>query len=278
MTGGTSPFARRNVPLSWAVGALLALVNVADAQAAAGGRFIYRDKVYPSAEAACSALLKDLSPPQTLKKAGPPDKDGDVHCVGKTSDGEDGFDQYQNGVKFERPTAGEPTKPSGSVPAAAGAEPPDTDCPLDQLSAGKLTAAITSRVQRFVDEANQQLIDNPKQATLESKHSGVGFFDAVYGSIVERLTAQRVKSDKCLSKYLTPLTSTEQSKPGKDGYKGTHPDFRGRGKAKGLEIDVTTRKEAATKPLRDGGKAAYIFVTYERGLKLDPKSGVAVKI
>ena len=67
-------------------------VSYEDARAAAAGRFTYREQTYPNEHAACSALLADLSPPQTLKQADPPDEYGNVHCVGKTSNGEDGFD------------------------------------------------------------------------------------------------------------------------------------------------------------------------------------------
>jgi hypothetical protein len=92
---------------------LLAVVSAVQARGRddgyVGGTFAYTyqgkkdsaPKSYgPSPQAACAALLRDLDPPQTLKQADPADADGDVHCAGKHKDGSDGFDQYQNGVKY----------------------------------------------------------------------------------------------------------------------------------------------------------------------------------
>lgn len=95
-----------------------------DAHAASSGRVTYNGKTYPGVSAACSALLADLSPPQTLKQADPPDEYGNVHCVGKTSDGEDGFDMYQNGVRFEpSPANEEANSKADSTERQQGAEP-----------------------------------------------------------------------------------------------------------------------------------------------------------
>jgi hypothetical protein len=154
----------------------------------------------------------------------------------------------------------------------------DADCELDRLAGKDLTDAITNLMERYTLEANQQLINDPKQATEESGHSGLGFFNAVYGSIVERLTAKRVTADTCLSKYLRPLSSTEQSRKGEDNMQGSHPDFEGLGKANGLQYDVTTAPQAERKQSQNGAKQNYIFLIYERGLELDPKTRTAVKI
>ena len=154
----------------------------------------------------------------------------------------------------------------------------ESSCKLDRLSGQELTDEITKIMKDYTLDANQQLINDPKQATEESGHSGLGFFNAAYGSIVERLTAKRVTADTCLSQYLRPLSSTEQSRKGEDNMQGSHPDFEGIGKAQGLQYDVTTKAQEERKKTSNGAKQDYIFLTYNRGLKLDPATGTAVKI
>lgn len=156
--------------------------------------------------------------------------------------------------------------------------PAEPACKLEKLTGKELTKEITNTLEGYTNEANQQLINDPKQATEESGHSGLGFFEATYGSIVERLTAKRVTEDKCLSQYIRPLSVTEQSRAGKNNMQGSHPDLEGIGKAQGLQYDVTTTGQAERKKSTNGAKQNYIFLIYDRGLKLDPATGTAVKL
>lgn len=173
---------------------------------------------------------------------------------------------------------GVPSKATIVFEDESGDKKPDNDCALDALNGEKLTSAITALMQRYTDEANAYLIKNPEQATKSTGLSAVGFFTGVYGQIVEQLTANRLSEDKCLSKYLRYLPRQEQSKKGEGNAKGSHPDFEGMGNATGLKYDITTLPEAQKKPIRDGAKHDYIFILYERGLMLDPKTGSLVKL
>lgn len=230
---------------------------------------VYKDKSYFDATAACMALLAAESPPETLREV-TPYPDGDVRCVGTRPDGTEGFSQSNSGIACEVGAAKQP-------PADVSASGADAPCDLDKLKAPALRQAIVKRVQRFVDEENRRLIEDPKVAA-EAAEKGPPFFNAYYGMVIEGLAANRLAKDACLQKYLVHLPPQEQRKKGADGYTASYPDFEGQGRAKGLKLDVTTALEAAKKPGRHADKGGYVYILYERGLRLDEKTGLAVKM
>ncbi|MCP3165627.1 hypothetical protein [Myxococcus qinghaiensis] len=95
-----------------------------------------------------------------------------------------------------------------------------------------------------------------------------GLFNVLYGKALERLTARHLKGDICVSSYLDHLSDVAQMN------KGGAPDFAGKGKATGLEIDITTPQQVLVKK-REGKQ--YRFITYERRLRLN-EAGIAVKL
>jgi hypothetical protein len=164
-------------------------------------------------------------------------------------------------------------QPKAANPKASG------DCELDKLNGSALRSSVVSQMQRQTDDANRRLIENPRAAAEAVPSIGRGLFTGDYGTLLENLVAQSVERDTCLSKYVRHLSATEQSRTGADGAKGDHPDFRGIPPSlSSLEIDITTADAAAKKRGNEGGKAAYVYIVYERGLCMDTKSGLAVKI
>jgi hypothetical protein len=181
-------------------------------------------------------------------------------------------------------------------------KPASDDCTrLGELKGEALRDELVARMDRLVQDANAALIRDPKIAMagdggdpelgltdgeVDAVFGGAGYafsksakvkimkegaFNVLYGHAVERLTARQLAQEACLSKFVEHVNAVTQMKP------GGAPDFVGIGKAQrvGLKIDVTTKASADIKE-KSSEKAAYQFLTYKRGLRVD-STGHAVR-
>ena len=124
-------------------------------------------------------------------------------------------------------------------------------------------------MRRHTEAAHELFVGNPKGDAVKVLTDAEGasarnpsLFAPRYGQILERMTGNSVQADPCLSRFVVRLSDPQQRQP------GDNPDFRGLGRATGLELDITTRASAKTKSEKEG-KANYIFLIYERQLVLD---------
>lgn len=85
---GGVPFTARRTPLA---------TQLLDGRLA----IVYDGKEFADTAAGCAQMLRQLTPPETLKQSDPPDEYGNVHCVGVGADGRPGFDMYQNDVQLK---------------------------------------------------------------------------------------------------------------------------------------------------------------------------------
>ena len=80
-------------------------------------------------------------------------------------------------------------------------------------------------------------------------------FNVLYGHALERLVAREVMKDSELSRQLEYIPNRQQTQ------EGGLPDFRGKGVADGLMIDITTLGQAQRK--QSAGKY-YDYILYQR--------------
>lgn len=237
------------------------------------------DSCYDSAYEACQAVGRARGADPYVdnpyyRVVGSKDAGDKFWCKLANRDGD--TDEQHYGSRKARPSA--PANPAGTGAPPAAADKPDDACELDKLKGTALKNKVIALVRQYTAESNTRLINDPKGSAESAPSVGRGFFTGDYGTLLENLVAQRVAADACLSKYLRHLSATEQSKTGSNGEKGDHPDFEGLNGLKDLTIDITTADAKATKLATQGGKAKYVYVEYERGLCLNSKTKLAVKI
>ncbi|MCP3143499.1 hypothetical protein [Pyxidicoccus xibeiensis] len=215
----------------------------------------------------------------------------------------DGTLVYANGACVEPSQAEADAKDDGTRdepgPAATTDAKDDNDCAaLDALEADKLKDELTERVGTLTERAHSEFAADPSiamQVLTENEvaymFGGGGYrpnpnvepgkdvqtmtermFNVLYGKALERLAARHVKGDACVSRYIDHLSDAVQMSKGHK--EGGAPDFLGKGKAKGLELDITTPQQV---PVKKGKGKEYKFITYQRRLRLD-ETGKAVKL
>jgi hypothetical protein len=198
------------------------------------------------------------------------------------------------------PTQEVQTPPKNYVELPA---PPPQRAPLPQQANPKLDPAgkcedfknikdrdalkelVLERIKQITEQVNEEFGKNPDLAAgqlsgaelnafaetfgVRKTPSGVEIlseaaFNIAYGHILERLVADQVMRDPCLSKYIEYVKNVRQT--------DELPDFVGKNGAEGLEIDITTQGQAARKFAQ--GKT-YQFVEYQRKLMMNAE-GYAV--
>jgi hypothetical protein len=251
-----------------------------------GVRCAYRDKDGDSSSWETQVLCPDQSSPLALDKCS---------CWGdKVASGNACVDKGEE--RSQRP-------------AAKIQAPSDDDCTaLAKLKGNALRDELVSRMSVLVQAANAELTRNPASAMspdLDPKpdpkvgltakevdwvfggnggyrpapgsavlHMNDGAFWLLYGHAIERLTNRLLIKEACLGQFVVHVPANKQM------VAGGAPDFIGTGKAKdvGLQIDVTTGAGADRKMAANAKKRKYQFLTYERGLRVDPATGVAVPV
>lgn len=248
----------------------------------AATRYEYEGRLFDTPAQACAAVAKARRDDKSVdnpygKVAAARDADNGFWCKLVDKDKNENEQTYGNKVLTQDGAA--------KMQAQAGKE----DCAdLEALAAEPLKREVTTRVRRHLEAANAELTNNPAVA-MDVLHDnevnyifgGKGYrkngqtlqmndsaFNILYGHAVERLTARNVDGDACLSRFVEHVSAEDQRQ------EGANPDFIGLGKAKGLEIDITT-SESAQRKRKIPAKAHYAFVTYERHLVIG-NNGVAV--
>jgi hypothetical protein len=235
---------------------------------------------YPSAASACRAMIGQND---YVEFSRVDLKDGDGHCWTKPKDGK-GEESYCCRVSKDltpQPLKEDPVEANPS-PAPADGPPADECAGLAAMSPKDLKAEVVSRLTKVMDAANDALAQNPAiamQVVSEAEIQGMmqtfgiktinkklamteSSLAVVYGHVIERLTARRfAQDDRCLPPYVAYIPNPAQLQT-----PGGSPDFKGLGKAAGLQIDITTEDQAAKKKAQ--GKK-YEFIIYTRRLHMN---------
>ena len=239
------------------------------------------DGGYPSAEAACRDRIAEGG---SVTFSHAEVRGNHAKCFCKKTEGPD--KKPWEFVTVSRDQPSEPESASDGKSEETAATTADECAKLAKLSEKKLKMEVIARFEKVVEKANNEIRDNPALVTEEGLLSdaeiagiskgvgGVSYVQGkklvlnekgltvIYGHIIERLTARRLETlDPCLPTYLEYIPNTTQMNT-----PGGSPDFKGIGKAAGLQVDITTEAEMKRKI---GEGKAYDFILYTRKLKMN---------